>query len=776
MCLLPIVFRAAMRVHEGAVRMNTPRTAAAPKSDLGRSIVDFEAELARSQTEPAKFRADSALLRELGERLVGRPHIALAELVKNAYDADATRCIITIDADRITVADNGHGMTKAEFLEYWMTIGTRNKERVGHSRKFRRSVTGSKGVGRLAAQFLAHRLQLVTTPDISDPKRLHAFVDWDDAVQTGSLTEAVAKHRTEPNQVGLYPNKSRCGTYVLMESLKQTWTEQEIKELGRQIWMLNSPVPNFGRTKSRTRSADDFRVELKTSLPGFDERFEKQMRQALENNQATIKGRLHRKGRGLVSLVTVSFAYEADVYTQEFPQENYLAEAEWEIRIYDLAGRQEGGVSVADMRQYFQHYGGVMVYDAGFRLPYYGSANDWLGLEFDHSHRRSRSALLPEELQVSRGLNDLPTQGRIFGIVNVNTGREQRVAQRRQLEAGEYLKIQVSRDRLVGNRAFEVLQRSVRQSIDYYAMLKRRRSIIHVEFERPRESAVTKVGRLANLVREARERYPDDDAIREIESEMDGLEESLANEARAEEAARSLLGPLASTGMVALAMEHEVRRDITGVRRTIRGIRRAVNTFKNETLGLLTADLERWIDRLESTRRILQPMMDTEDRRVVRRFVAGAIARETAVNVEPYVGRSQIKVVSDDSVLFPPATVAEWHAVLQNVLLNAANATLDSPDPQIEVRIQRKGRWSYLDVSDNGVGVVLEEKDVLFKPFERRSRMSDERRALAVGGTGLGLTIVEMIAKQRECRVDFIEPEEPWATTLRMSWSTGGTA
>jgi signal transduction histidine kinase len=756
--------------------MRKPRKAAASESDPARAIVDYEAELARSRTEAARFRADSALLRELGERLVGRPHIALAELVKNAYDADATRCIITIDADRITVADNGHGMTKPEFLEYWMTIGTRNKERVGYSRKFKRSVTGSKGVGRLAAQFLAHRLQIVTTPDVSNAKRLHAFVDWDDAVQSGSLTEAIAKHRTEPNRIGLYPAKSPCGTFVLMESLKQAWTEKEIEELGRQIWMLNSPVPNFGRTKSRTRSSDDFRVELKTTLPGFDERFEKQMRQALENNQATIRGRLQRRGRGAVSLVTVSFADEDGVHTQEFAQSTYLAEAEWEIRVYDLTGRQEGGVSVQDMREYFEHYGGVMVYDAGFRLPYYGAANDWLGLEFDHSHRRSRSALLPDNLQVSRGLNDLPTQGRIFGIVNVNTGQEQRTARQRQLEAGEYLKIQVSRDRLVGNKAFEVLKRSVRQSIDYYAMLKRRRSIVDVDFERPREAAVTKVGRLTNLVREARERYPEDDTIREIESEIEDLEESLANEGRSEQAARSLLGPLASTGMVALAMEHEVRRDITGIRRVIRGIRRAVKLSKDDALGTLATGLEEWIERLDGTRRILQPMMDTEDRRVVRRLVAGAIARETAANIEPYVGRSQINVVSDDSVLLPAATIAEWHAVLQNLLLNAANATLDSADPRIEVRVHRKGRWSYLDVSDNGVGVDLNEKDELFKPFERRSKISDERRELGVGGTGLGLTIVEMIATQRECWVDFVEPEPGWATTFRMSWSSGGPA
>jgi len=43
------------------------------------------------------FTVDSALLKELGERLVGKPHIALAELVKNGYDADATEVIIDLD-------------------------------------------------------------------------------------------------------------------------------------------------------------------------------------------------------------------------------------------------------------------------------------------------------------------------------------------------------------------------------------------------------------------------------------------------------------------------------------------------------------------------------------------------------------------------------------------------------------------------------------------------------------------------------------------------------
>jgi hypothetical protein len=64
--------------------------------------------------EAVRFQADSALLRELGERLVGQPHIALAELIKNSYHADATNCTIALERDSITVTDNGHGMSRSE--------------------------------------------------------------------------------------------------------------------------------------------------------------------------------------------------------------------------------------------------------------------------------------------------------------------------------------------------------------------------------------------------------------------------------------------------------------------------------------------------------------------------------------------------------------------------------------------------------------------------------------------------------------------------------------
>ena len=76
-----------------------------------------------------RFIIDAELLRELGERLVGKPHIALAELVKNSYDADANKVVVEFlpHDNCIKISDDGHGMSIDEFKNFWMRIGTTHK-------------------------------------------------------------------------------------------------------------------------------------------------------------------------------------------------------------------------------------------------------------------------------------------------------------------------------------------------------------------------------------------------------------------------------------------------------------------------------------------------------------------------------------------------------------------------------------------------------------------------------------------------------------------------
>src|SRR5215218_11340332 len=123
--------------------------------------------------EELTFTVDSALLSELGEKLVETPHIALVELVKNAYDADASEVKVKIIPDlpngpQVHVIDNGSGMTFQDVENYWMRIATTHKKQQDVSPRYGRPRTGSKGIGRFSCRRLGERLKLITTAAIKN--------------------------------------------------------------------------------------------------------------------------------------------------------------------------------------------------------------------------------------------------------------------------------------------------------------------------------------------------------------------------------------------------------------------------------------------------------------------------------------------------------------------------------------------------------------------------------------------------------------------------------
>lgn len=717
----------------------------------------------------ARFKADSALLRELGERLVGQPHIALAELVKNAYDADATRCRVTIGQDEITVEDNGHGMTNEEFLDHWMTIGTRHKQDTGRSRGFGRPVTGSKGVGRLAAQFIAHTLEMTTAPEVRSSRQLVVGVDWDDAIDRGDLTQAIARYKTERRKTP-FPKKAEHGTRIVMRGLKWRWDAEAIRDLGRHLWMLQSPIARYGRVAVPEGDSDDFRATLHSSLPGLEDTFQSQMQAALDNYFAVVSGELTRQGDRTLAHVKVSFRDDQQ-YSQQFEVAPLVDAAKWQIRVFNLAGRQGGGVNVQDARDYFERFGGVLVYDAGFRLPYYGAQQDWLGIEYDHSHRRHRSALLPERLQVRRALNDLPSQGRLFGVVEIDTGKEARSADGEQRQAGEYLKIQVTRDRLVGNRSYECLRDAVRWSLDYYATRQRLREQEKVERTRPVQSPTDVMGRVRSLAQEARRVHPQDETLNALEDECRHLAKTIAKEREAEEATKALLAPLASAGMAALALEHETRKELRRAHALLKRLRRLVRDAGDSDAQRLANEMDAWIRRAQESRRLFAPLLDQDDRSEVEALSAQGVLAQVAQNVRPLVPALALSFDVPKDIVLPPATFAEWNSLFQNILVNTANATLDCAEPTAQCVGGRTGRSTWLRIHDNGVGVDLADAEGLFEPFSRALDVSDARRALGLGGMGLGLTIVRMIAARRRAKASFVKPPAPWATTFQLSWS-----
>ena len=718
------------------------------------------------------FTVDAELLRELGERLVGKPHIALAELIKNSYDADATRVTIKFspEEDSIEVNDNGHGMTFEEFKKYWMRIGTTHKME-NQSKNLGRQLTGSKGVGRLAVQFLADKLTIITIPEDNKHERLKATINWEKAIEAGELTRVTVRYTLNPSDTPL-PH----GTSIILNGLKNTWEKKSVRDLASEVWWLQ---PLFGSALSyQANSKDHFQVDFQ-STEDYTEEFEKQM--------GAIKGIWIARlvGKSVDGEVTLSLQFPgeqpkiheysiADLSdnNSKFNNAENLNNADFEIRIYNLSGRQKFGIKVGEARKYFGRHGGVHVYDSNFRLPYYGlPTSDWLKLEYDHSHRKNASELLPKDIQVHRALNDLPTLGRVLGVVNVNTSMEPN------------LSIMITRDRLAETVAFTDLVRVVRYAIDWYANETARRKIEAKKREVSTEPTSLKFERVEQVLEEYEEEIPKNIYQEIHEKVQEATVTAKTNEELVLEQ-MGLLAPLATAGISALSYQHELKKQFTYIEDAIDRIKafqtlvssppdsnKARDLEFQQNLNSLSADLSSWLDRARATNSLFDYIADAENIQERHRFRAVPLIKDIAVQTS-FLARgididySQI----DDQLYLPKASFAEWGAIFQNVFTNAFNAMLDSPCLLLHISSRSRERSHEILVQDTGHGIDLGKADKFFAPFERASKISAERQALGYGGTGLGLTIVQLLADNIGCRVRFVEPQGGFKTAFAIQW------
>ncbi|HGE6043395.1 TPA: ATP-binding protein, partial [Vibrio cholerae] len=137
-------------------------------------ILEVAAELSTYDEENARFSVDGNLVKRLGEQLVAKKTTALAELIKNAYDADADKVDVIFDnteqpGGTVTIVDNGNGMTKEALLKGFMKISTTDKEDDPVSPLYERARAGRKGIGRFSAQKIGNSLRIVTRTSESDP-------------------------------------------------------------------------------------------------------------------------------------------------------------------------------------------------------------------------------------------------------------------------------------------------------------------------------------------------------------------------------------------------------------------------------------------------------------------------------------------------------------------------------------------------------------------------------------------------------------------------------
>ena len=227
-----------------------------------------------SQTKQLKIRPYARLLTMLGEQLIKNERIALVELIKNSYDADADWVKVTFQGfgsnykikpdSKIIIEDNGHGMDQQIIEDHWLNPATpeklkRKKTRDKTSKG--RIIHGEKGIGRFAIFKLGRKVEIIskTKDDQQEHCVSYDFSRYDDDFLTENgdekdlyiddlrvtLVNRIPKRLVSSDVIFGSRNKKRLnhGTIIEINNLKGSWTRKKITALCRDLCKLESIFP-----------------------------------------------------------------------------------------------------------------------------------------------------------------------------------------------------------------------------------------------------------------------------------------------------------------------------------------------------------------------------------------------------------------------------------------------------------------------------------------------------------------------------------------------------
>ncbi len=420
------------------------------------------------QEGEAFFGIDSRLLFQLGEKLVTNRAVALAELVKNSYDADATHVIIRMKnvkklGGTIIIEDNGSGMSLATFQKTWMRIATIDKEENPISKKYGRKKAGEKGIGRFACRRLSKRLILKSVAEIDSgiKEELNATFIWPTFVPGSDVDKIPIKFITKP--VG---NEIPTGTSLILEDTNESWSDPDVKNLRNELAELTSPTTFKPENQLKeTPKEYDPGFEINFDFPEFSTKEEKLDETFFRNAWAKLSGYVDEKGIATYEIRAIKkILNEIEKTFTRSGAFEYLRNAQLEIYIFsyrsDLFKGSEWGKSKAE--NVGRERGGIKVYADNFRVFGYGSkGDDWLRLDYD----RSRSVGgVDDEVDVYAEEDKRPGL-RLF----MNRSLFGHVVFARN--DNPMLEITVNRERLIENEAFLELEKFVRLGVDFATVL-----------------------------------------------------------------------------------------------------------------------------------------------------------------------------------------------------------------------------------------------------------------------------------------------------------------
>lgn len=780
--------------------------------------------MADSSEETVTFTIDSRLLEELGENLVTRNHVAVGELIKNSYDADATEAILEFEdataedtsGSEIRIIDDGMGMTMEEVRDDFMRIATTNKLRNPVSDKYGRQKAGNKGIGRFACRRLANVLEIETTAQRSDGtfERTNLEIDWRDYEKDQEIEEVEFQAEVEP--LGKGENIS-TGTNLHLRDLQDTWTQRDFNTLRRNV--VNLAVVQAQNRPEGEEPDPGFDITFRA--PEFDFGEGTLSEQVYEASWGCLEGEINGDGK-------VSLNLEAKLIgdrTYSFDHDSTgLEGTTFKIAYIPLDTKEHyrdpQTLSITRAREISDDQSGVRVYKGGFRVFSYGGPNDdWLNIDQEKSTHSNRSPSdtfesLRGNMDFHRDFDNIllsgPTNRNLVGRVMISPGADLTMASNRE---------DFRQDDLVDD-----LREIVRLSLEWltlqwshYKAVKKQKELeeetekfLEETDDSDDESESTGLDHWTESDGddseddEESEQEPVDSAIDLLEGVADTATNTVPEEERqvsdeaVETATRVVRDTLDqkereidffrsafSVNQVVFSFSHELRSMVGSLGTSAAHIESALDEVpesQRDEFEEVVENLRDMEDRFESQMKLFGLFMETGDQKSAEEQKVKEVV-DAVIEATEYIADYYNVEFSTDipELLFtPPMFESELYSVMINTVTNSIKAvgTSRKEENRIHIRGRKTEDGVRLQVYDNGVGIPDAAREEVFQPlvsdpvnnvYDDLSQQMPEELSDQLGrGTGLGLSIVRNIAEKHGGDARFIDTEN-WSTCIEVT-------
>jgi hypothetical protein len=311
--------------------------------------------------EKLHFKVSSGLKNIIGKDLITNELVAIFELVKNGYDADATEINLIINSyeNYIIIQDNGKGMNRDDIENKWLFVA--HSEKKDSDKVY----AGSKGIGRFSCDRLGTKLKLISHKDgeVSELK-----IDWGEFEKNSlkKFEELDVTYTSLDIVEDSFIQKS--GTILNISNLRDTWDLNRVKKVISALQRLVNPFVDDGKIKINVKY-----ISSSSGIAELDEYISNNVASVLDKKTIYIECEIKEKEISIT-------LYDQEKIIYSFKIENNTILKDIYFKIYYLSTAAKNNFTRI-MKTTPKDYGSIFLYKNNFRIFPYGEVDfDAFGL------------------------------------------------------------------------------------------------------------------------------------------------------------------------------------------------------------------------------------------------------------------------------------------------------------------------------------------------------------------------------------------------------------